>query len=92
VRQAEIVYRDSKGEFLPCPPTPRAVPQSATPWPNGHCFERVGFAPERPVRLQVEAVVKDGRLLLVGRSDPDGDGVPRVWYLDAESEHVRGPE
>ncbi len=90
LRAAESVHLEVNGAYVACGPVPKAVPKGPVPWPSDSCFERLAFAPKGPVRAQLEAVLREGRLVLVARADPDGDGVPQVWYMDEDSQTIRG--
>ena len=90
LRERQMQHREINGAFVECGPMPRQIPTRPVPWPGGSCFERLAFAPKGPVRVQVQATVQEGRLLVIARADPDGDGVPRVWYLDETTDEIRG--
>ena len=90
LRRAQLLHKEINGEFVKCGPVPDKIPTRRIRWPSVSCFDRLAFVPPKPVRVQLEATVDDGKLVLVARADPDGDGIPQVWYLDEESETVRG--
>lgn len=89
LRRLQREYRGQTGAFLACGPQPREIPQRAVAWPSGTCFDRLGFRPPGRVRFQLEASVHRDNLVLVARSDGDGDGIPEVWYLDEQATAVR---
>jgi len=90
LRAAELLHKEIEGEYVECGPTPRVIPTQPVRWPADACFAKLAFEPTRPVRIQIEAIETNDRLLLIARGDPDGDGIPHVWYLGGDSVQVRG--
>lgn len=91
LREAQRRYRTVHGEYLECGPVPNKVPMAPIPWPKAACFERLHFEPDSPTPFQLQAQTEEGKLVLLARVDPDGDGIPLVWYLDEDSEQIRDP-
>jgi hypothetical protein len=90
LRRAEQLYKEVNGTYLACGPVPKEIPQHAVSWPKGSCFERLAFTPPKPVRVQLETTLDDGKLTLVARADPDGDGIPQVWFMNESSDELQG--
>jgi len=89
VRTAQLAHRRAKGELLPCGPSPARVPVEAVASSGARCFERLGVRLPKQMRVQLEATVEGGRLQVVARADPDGDGMPVVWVIGEQDERVR---
>ncbi len=86
LRQLQWEYRDLQGSFVECGPIPQTIPQTKAQWPEKNCFEPLGFDPGSRVAYQISSSVLRGKLQLVLRQDPDGDGVPTIWVLGEEAD------
>lgn len=93
LRRVQWYLARRQGGYRACGPTPAEPPTRAVPWPSAGCFallRRGGHRGDIPVRIQLQARVDAaGKLKLIARTDPDGDGVPFVWWLDEASSQLR---
>jgi hypothetical protein len=92
------MYRAENGVLLPARPTPQEVPRGGkpVPFPHDETFEKLGFAPGTPVRLQYEVVVQEDpvgepEVTCYARGDRDGDGQNSVYSVKLDANGMTSP-
>lgn len=89
IRTAQVAYESSFDTYVDCPtPQPRpveALDDELVPWPQGGCFDTLGWAPDGHVRATywVEVSADGSGFTAHAMLDLDEDGVPAHYVATA---------
>lgn len=77
-------------EYLPCGPTPAAIPIEPQSWPGGDCWDRLGFRPDGPIHYQYRVTVDGSTFTALAHGDLDGDGVASTFSMQGDDVGLSG--
>lgn len=93
IRTAEITYRDAYGEYVACPPAPRAAAglnDAPVAWVESAGFGKLHWTPPFAELVgSYEVQTTEDGFVVTGRADTDGDGIPAVYKATQDQNAAR---